>query len=187
MLAWELYLQQETSDKSLELLHLVANECYLAGFFLAAARAFDVLEQLDPSPEYWQAKQGACAGTLQMVIAGKEPPDALRCGASLWHDFILLLVPCQAGMVRPHVFPASSTLDPHCTVATHTTQLYVVLPREQYCMRDAKGNDCHVAWLCSWLTGVAEGIQSGVCKQQHCQIALQMQCQGAACCFQHQV
>ena len=79
MLAWELYLQQETSDKSLELLHLVANECYQAGFFLAAARAFDVLEQLDPSTEYWQAKQGACAGTLQMVAAGKESPDALRC------------------------------------------------------------------------------------------------------------
>ena len=78
MLAWELYLQQETSEKSLELLHLVANECYQAGFFLAAARAFDVLDQLDPSPDYWQAKQGACAGTLQMVAAGKESPDALR-------------------------------------------------------------------------------------------------------------
>ena len=78
MLAWELYLQQETSGKSMELLHLVANECYQAGFFLAAARAFDVLEQLDPSPEYWQAKQGACVGTLQMVAAGKESPDALR-------------------------------------------------------------------------------------------------------------
>lgn len=78
MLAWELYLQQETSEKSLELLHLVANECYQAGFFLAAARAFDVLEQLESGPEYWQAKQGACAGTLQMVAAGKESPDALR-------------------------------------------------------------------------------------------------------------
>lgn len=78
MLAWELYLQQETSERSLELLQLIANECYLAGFFLAAARAFDVLEQLDPAPEYWQAKQGACAGTLQMVAAGKESQDALR-------------------------------------------------------------------------------------------------------------
>jgi len=37
-----------------------------------------VLEQLDPAPVYWQAKQGACAGTLQMVVAGKETPDALR-------------------------------------------------------------------------------------------------------------
>jgi len=78
MLAWELYLQQETSERSLELLQLIANECYQAGLFLAAARAFDVLEQLDPAPVYWQAKQGACAGTLQMVVAGKETPDALR-------------------------------------------------------------------------------------------------------------
>ena len=79
MLAWELYLQQETSEQSLELLQLIANECYQAGFFLAAARAFDVLGQLDPAPGYWQAKQGACVGTLQMVAAGKETPDALRC------------------------------------------------------------------------------------------------------------
>ena len=77
--AWELYLQQETCDKSVQLLHLIANDCYQAGSFLTAARAFDVLEQLDPgAPEYWQAKQGACAGTLQMVAAGREHPDALR-------------------------------------------------------------------------------------------------------------
>lgn len=82
LLAWELYLQQEASQQSLELLQLVANECYRAGFFLTAARAFDVLGQLEPAPEYWQAKQGACAGTLQMVAAGKESPDALRWASS---------------------------------------------------------------------------------------------------------
>ena len=76
--AWELYLQQETTQQSLELLHLIANECYQAGFFFPAARAFGVLEQLHPAALYWQAKQGACVGTLQMVIAGKETPDSLR-------------------------------------------------------------------------------------------------------------
>lgn len=76
--AWELYLQQENTQQSLQLLHLIANECYQAGFFFPAARAFDVLEQLHPAALYGQAKQGACVGTLQMVIAGKESPDSLR-------------------------------------------------------------------------------------------------------------
>ena len=113
MLAWELYLQQETSDKSLELLHLVANECYQAGFFLAAARAFDVLEQLDPSPEYWQAKQGACAGTLQMVVAGKESPDALRCDSCCMLPMLSFCAPfpCQGVFGRPHESAASLTVD----------------------------------------------------------------------------
>lgn len=82
--AWELYLQQETTQQSLELLHLIANECYQAGFFFPAARAFDVLEQLHPAALYWQAKQGACVGTLQMVIAGKETPDSLRYGCLMF-------------------------------------------------------------------------------------------------------
>ena len=43
-----------------------------AGFFLHSARAFDVLERLDPSPEYWEGKRGACVGLFQMVIAQKE-------------------------------------------------------------------------------------------------------------------
>lgn len=76
--AWELYLQQEATQQSLQLLHLIANECYQAGFFFPAARAFDVLEHLHPAALYGQAKQGACVGTLQMVIAGKESADSLR-------------------------------------------------------------------------------------------------------------
>jgi hypothetical protein len=28
---------------------------------------------MDPSPEYWEGKRGACVGTFQQVIAGNEP------------------------------------------------------------------------------------------------------------------
>mmetsp|Transcript_10452 Transcript_10452/g.34369 ORF Transcript_10452/g.34369 Transcript_10452/m.34369 type:complete len:113 (+) Transcript_10452:1972-2310(+) len=42
-----------------------------------SAKAFDVLERLDPSPEYWERKRGACSGVFQMIIAGKEN-DSLR-------------------------------------------------------------------------------------------------------------
>ncbi|KAJ1485586.1 hypothetical protein T484DRAFT_1792801, partial [Baffinella frigidus] len=40
--------------------------------------AFDVLERLDPNPEYWSGKKGACVGAFQKIVAGKEPRDSLR-------------------------------------------------------------------------------------------------------------
>lgn len=43
------------------------------GQFYYAAKAFDVLERLDPNPEYWEGKRGACVGVFQMIIAGHEP------------------------------------------------------------------------------------------------------------------
>ena len=71
--AWELYLSMDTSPEAFSLLQLIANDCYKMGQFFYAARAFDVLEHLDPNPEYWEGKRGACVGMFQMVIAGKEP------------------------------------------------------------------------------------------------------------------
>mmetsp|Transcript_38089 Transcript_38089/g.84856 ORF Transcript_38089/g.84856 Transcript_38089/m.84856 type:complete len:556 (+) Transcript_38089:159-1826(+) len=76
--AWELYLTMENSDEGYQLLQLIANDCYKMGYFFYAAKAFDVLERLDPAPEYMDGKKGACVGTFQAVIAGKEPKDSLR-------------------------------------------------------------------------------------------------------------
>ena len=68
-LAWELYLGVESSSNQVEdsyqLLHFVASECYLAGSFYYAAKAFDVLERMDPNPDYWQGKRGACIGVFR--------------------------------------------------------------------------------------------------------------------------
>lgn len=55
-------------------MQLIANDCYKMGAFLYAARAFDVLERLDPNPEYWEGKRGACVGAFQGAY-----PRALRC------------------------------------------------------------------------------------------------------------
>ncbi|ELT97163.1 hypothetical protein CAPTEDRAFT_153891 [Capitella teleta] len=77
-LAWELYLKMETSGESFSLLQLIANDCYKMGQFYYAAKAFDVLERLDPNPEYWEGKRGACVGVFQMIIAGHEPRETLR-------------------------------------------------------------------------------------------------------------
>jgi intraflagellar transport protein 56 len=43
------------------------------GHFYYAARAFDILERMDPNPEYWEGKRGACAGAFQLIVAGHEP------------------------------------------------------------------------------------------------------------------
>lgn len=77
-LAWELYLKMETSGESFSLLQLLANDCYKMGQFYYAAKAFDVLERLDPNPEYWEGKRGACVGIFQMILAGREPKETMR-------------------------------------------------------------------------------------------------------------
>ena len=79
----------DTSNESFNPLQLIANHCYRMGQFLA--NAFDVLERLDPDPEFWEGAErrvgrrvpaassaGKGAGddlqTLAMVQAHVEPP-----------------------------------------------------------------------------------------------------------------
>ena len=58
------------------MLQLLANDCYRAGAFLYAAKAFDTLERLDPNPEYWDGKRGACVGAFQKASACPPPPPS---------------------------------------------------------------------------------------------------------------
>ena len=76
-LAWEIYINMETSNESLSLLNLIANDCYRMGLFYYSVKAFDVLERLDPDPEFWDGKLGATIGVFQMVVAGKETREKL--------------------------------------------------------------------------------------------------------------
>lgn len=77
-LAWETYVRMDTSNESFNLLHLIANDCYKMGHFYYACKAFDVLERLDPDPEFWEGKRGAAIGVFQRTVAGKESPDKLQ-------------------------------------------------------------------------------------------------------------
>ena len=47
------------------------------GQFYHSVKAFDVLERLDPDPEFWEGKRGAAIGVFQMVVAGKESKERL--------------------------------------------------------------------------------------------------------------
>lgn len=76
--AWEAYVRMDTSNESFNLLHLIANDCYKMGHFYYACKAFDVLERLDPDPEFWEGKRGAAVGVFQRVVARKESPDKLQ-------------------------------------------------------------------------------------------------------------
>jgi len=50
----------------------------LDGSFPVCCQSLDVLERLDPDPEYWEGKRGACVGVFQLVIAGKCSRDDLQ-------------------------------------------------------------------------------------------------------------
>lgn len=76
-LAWDLYVNMESSTESLSILSMLANDCYKMGHFYYAMKAFDVLERLDPDPEFFEGKRGAAVGVFQMVIAGKEQKEKL--------------------------------------------------------------------------------------------------------------
>ena len=66
--AWEIYLKMEGTQESFAMLQLLANDCYRAGAFLYAAKAFDTLERLDPNPEYWDGK-GRVAIAIRSLAA----------------------------------------------------------------------------------------------------------------------
>ena len=75
--AWELYLKMDTGSESFNLLLLIANDCYRMGEFWYAAKAFDMLDRLEPNPEFWEGKRGAVVGVFQGVVAKKYPVDLL--------------------------------------------------------------------------------------------------------------
>ncbi|KAG6976057.1 hypothetical protein JG688_00001755 [Phytophthora aleatoria] len=70
--AWEIYLKIENSQTAFALLKQIANDCYKIQQFYYSAKAFDVLERLDPDPEHWEGKRGACLGFFRQVATGQE-------------------------------------------------------------------------------------------------------------------
>jgi len=76
--AWENYLKTDSNSGTFTILSMIAADCYRTGQFYYAAKAYDVLERLDPSPEYWEGKRGACIGWFQRIIAEKGDSLSLK-------------------------------------------------------------------------------------------------------------
>ena len=60
--AWEIYLKIEGTQESFAMLQLLANDCYRAGAFLYAAKAFETLERLD-----WSSSPAALHAESEMA------------------------------------------------------------------------------------------------------------------------
>lgn len=76
--AWNIYSKLEAnSSDAMSILLLIANDSYRMGSFLIAARAFDVLERVDPNPDFYDGKVGACVGVFQAFLAERESRDTL--------------------------------------------------------------------------------------------------------------
>lgn len=65
-LAWELYGKMENTSEGFNLLLLIANDCYKMGEFWYAAKAFDMLDRIEPNPEFWEGKRGSIVGVFQV-------------------------------------------------------------------------------------------------------------------------
>lgn len=76
-LAWNLYLEMDTSNETLILLKLIGNECYLYGHFYYSLKAFDILERLD-NEEHSAAKVGAAVGIFKDFLTSKESHEHLE-------------------------------------------------------------------------------------------------------------
>ncbi|MFH4980015.1 hypothetical protein AB6A40_006724 [Gnathostoma spinigerum] len=77
-LAWELYNRTKQSKRALDLLKIIANDCYKKHEYYYSAKAFDEMERIEPSPEYWEGKRGAVAGVFKMFIDKKATIQQLR-------------------------------------------------------------------------------------------------------------
>ena len=87
--AWNIFITKDSTPEAFALLQLIANDCYRVGEFWVAAKAFDMLEKLDPNPEYWEGKRGACAGAIQSIMAKRQngaPPNGVSDVISLLRD-----------------------------------------------------------------------------------------------------
>lgn len=91
-----LLAESGSGPAALSLLREIASDCYTTGQFFYAAKAYDVLEKLDPNDsEVVAGKLGACAGVLQAVAAGGEVRESLR-------DVLSMLRASAAGPQAAH-------------------------------------------------------------------------------------
>ncbi|KAH0790316.1 TPR Domain containing protein [Histomonas meleagridis] len=76
-LAWNLYKDSTSTEESKTLLNIIASDCYIAGQFYFAMKAYDVLSKFDTDPELKQGMIASAAGVFRSVLTRKETMDKL--------------------------------------------------------------------------------------------------------------
>ena len=84
--AWCLFLRLEATPFAAPLLQQIADDCYWTGAFRVAARAFDLLNRLDPSSSHQRGKRGAVIGAFRDVLAHVESIDCIDELLQLLHE-----------------------------------------------------------------------------------------------------
>uniref|UniRef100_A0A0A1X1Y2 Tetratricopeptide repeat protein 26 n=1 Tax=Zeugodacus cucurbitae TaxID=28588 RepID=A0A0A1X1Y2_ZEUCU len=105
-LAWNVFITRDTNSEAFLLLQLIANECYKCEEFWVAAKAFDMLEKLDPSPENWEGKRGACAGVLYALASKADkgcPPNGVSDVIGLLRDSSNPQADTLIKVIRKHI------------------------------------------------------------------------------------
>lgn len=51
--------------------------------YFYSAKAFDVLERLDPCLEYWEGKMSACLGVIESIFSGSESRESFKAVVAL--------------------------------------------------------------------------------------------------------
>lgn len=76
--AWDMCMSRATQDDKIQIMELIANDCYRVGEYRLAAIVFNSLDHADPCPMYSEGKRGACMGVMKDFVNGKVDHEALE-------------------------------------------------------------------------------------------------------------
>jgi intraflagellar transport protein 56 len=75
--AWELYEKLDTSTDAFQLLQLIANDSFKTEQFAVSAKAFEILERLDPSQEYMLGRRASVSALIQFGVQNAKKAEKL--------------------------------------------------------------------------------------------------------------
>lgn len=75
--AWNLYVDAVTTEDSKTLLRIIAADCFAAGFYYYAMRAYDVMAKYDTDPHFRDGLIASAVGVFRSVLTKKETPEKL--------------------------------------------------------------------------------------------------------------
>merc|ERR1712182_156413 len=76
--AWETYVRMETGNESLNLLHLIANDCYKMGHFYYASRRSMSWSDWIPIPNFGRVSAGRPSAFFRKSSPEKSAPTSCR-------------------------------------------------------------------------------------------------------------